>query len=134
MHQLVYISTATKVADLEVDHILAQSRRNNRRDQITGLLLYNGQRFLQVLEGPEALVEITYERIRTDLRHRAPVLLSAKTVDERQFGQWDMASERTMAGGVDRKALIELVDRLVENVTDANLRAQFTSYVRLQAA
>jgi hypothetical protein len=134
MYQLVYISTAKKVADLEVDRILAQSRRNNGRDQITGLLLYNGHRFLQVLEGPEAVVELTYERVRADLRHRAPVLLSAKTVDDRQFGHWDMACERATAGGAGQTALIELVDRLVANVTDANLRAQFTSYVRLQVA
>lgn len=132
MHQLVYISTAKTVSDPEVDRILTQSRRNNRRDQITGLLLYNGQRFLQVLEGPETFVELAYERIRVDLRHRAPVLLSAKTVDERQFGQWDMASEREMAGLVGHTALVERVDCLVANVADPNLRAQFTSYVRLQ--
>lgn len=134
MHQIVYISTAKAVADAEIDQILAQSRRNNRRDQITGLLLYNGQRFLQALEGPEALVDRAYDRIRADPRHRAAVLLSSKRIDERQFGHWEMACERATNGGEEHHALIDLVDRLVANVTDANLRAQFSSYVRLQTA
>lgn len=132
MFQIMYISSAHEVCDQEIDDILSASRRNNRRDEISGLLLYNGHRFLQVLEGPEASVKGTFDRIKLDPRHRASVLLSAKTVIDRQFGHWDMACERfTDDGG--RQALIAAVDALVAQVTDPNLRAEFTSYVRLHA-
>ncbi len=137
MFQIVYISTARNMADAEIDEILATSRRNNARDGITGLLLYNGRRFLQALEGPPALVERAYERIRADPRHRAAVLLSSRSIDNRQFGGWDMACQRVDPvgdGGDGHQALVDLVDALVAKVSDANLRAQFTSYVRLRAA
>ena len=133
MYQLVYISTAKGVEDAEIERILAQSRRNNQRDEITGLLLYNGRRFLQALEGPSAAVYRTYERIRADTRHRATVMLSSKMVEQRQFGNWGMACERVNVGGA-QPSLIEKVDALVVGLTDSTLRAQFTSYVRLAVA
>jgi hypothetical protein len=133
MYQLVYISTAKSVEDAEIERILAQSRRNNQRDEVTGLLLYNGRRFLQALEGPSAAVYRTYERIRADERHRAAVMLSSKMVEQRQFGNWEMACERVNVGGA-QSSLIKKVDALVAGLSDPTLRAQFTSYVRLHTA
>lgn len=133
MLQLTYISTGRDVDDAMLESILGASRRNNRRDEITGLLLFNGKRFLQALEGPQSLVETAYERIRADPRHRAPVVLATSHVENRQFGGWDMAFERIRA--FDRSQnLIETVDALLRDVSDPNIRAQFSSYVRLATA
>lgn len=132
MYQLVYISSARRVSDAELDDILDQSRSRNRRDEISGFLLFNGQRFLQVLEGPEAIVERTYARIKRDPRHRAPVILSARSVDQRQFGNWDMAFDRLTTG--TSRTLEETVDAFVAGITDPNLRALFSGYVRLRSA
>lgn len=133
MLQLIYISTSRGVDRVGLDAILAASRRNNGRDEITGLLLFNGKRFLQALEGPQQLVETAYQRIRIDPRHRAPVILSAKHVEERQFGHWSMAFEQAPTTGV-RRSLTETVDDLVAGITDPNIRALFAGYVRLQTA
>ena len=133
MLQLTYISTGRDVNEAQLDSILAASRRNNRRDEITGLLLFNGKRFLQALEGPQALVETAYKRIRVDPRHRAPVILGTNLVEDRQFGDWDMAFERVKAFGRSQQ-LIDTVDALVANVSDPSIRAQFSSYVRLETA
>jgi hypothetical protein len=52
MIQLTYISSAVRGLDeLAVNDILKASRNNNASVGVTGLLLYNGRRFLQVLEG-----------------------------------------------------------------------------------
>ena len=133
MHQLTYISTARSVDNATLEAILAASRRNNGRDGITGLLLFNGKRFLQALEGPTALVEATYARIATDPRHRAPVILASKHVEARQFGKWAMAFEQG-AVPTQGRSLVETVDELVSGVQDADVRALFSSYVRLQSA
>ena len=50
--------------------ILASSRRNNGVDGVSGLLWTNGERFVQLLEGPPESVELTFDRIRRDPRHR----------------------------------------------------------------
>jgi Sensors of blue-light using FAD len=133
MIQLTYISTGRDMDDAGLQSILDASRRNNRRDEITGLLLFNGKRFLQALEGPQPLVEKAYERIQADRRHRAPVILATNHVDCRQFGSWDMAFEHVRA--FERsQGLIDKVDALVARVSDLNIRAQFSSYVRLSTA
>jgi hypothetical protein len=50
--QLTYISTAKAgIGDADIEAILGVSRVNNARDGITGLLVHDGVRFLQALEG-----------------------------------------------------------------------------------
>ena len=91
MYQITYISTARSgTTESDVAAILDASRRNNRREGVTGLLVSDGKRFLQVLEGGEAAVEKAYARIKADPRHRATVILSSKSVSERQsaHGTW----------------------------------------------
>ena len=129
--QLTYISTARKdVGGRDVDQILASSRRNNSVRNITGMLLFDGRRFLQALEGEDDQVAATYERIKSDARHRAIVTLSSKIVTERQFGAWAMAWHRVdpVAGG---KTLAETVDALTANVPDANTRELFRGFARI---
>ncbi len=133
MRQVTYISTATAtMTDADVDAILAVSRRNNAAAGVTGLLLYDGRRFLQALEGAPEAVERAYQRIRLDPRHRAVVLLSGGEVEQRAFGAWSMAAERVAArsGG----SVTEAVDALTESVADANVRALFRSFARVRAA
>lgn len=132
MHQLVYISTAVPgLTPADVDAILAASRRNNRRDGISGLLVHDGKRFLQVLEGTAPLVNAAFIRIKADSRHRAAVMLSARDVDGRQFGEWDMACQ-IVAPARDGGSLGETVDALVAGVADRNLQAQFSSFARVR--
>jgi hypothetical protein len=102
--QLAYISTRHPgMDDGEVERILSVSRLNNRRDGITGFLLFNGQRFLQMLEGPAPAVEQCYARIVRDSRHRALVQLGSKTAAARVFARWAMACQRTDSHAPDRR-------------------------------
>ena len=133
MLQLTYISTAAP--DLPkgaVGEILNLSRRNNAPAHVTGLLLYDGRRFLQALEGEAAMVNETYRRIKADPRHRAIVLLSANEVGTRAFGDWAMAAQQVSA--VHGKSVIELVDSLTAGVADVTMRDLFRSFARVRAA
>ncbi len=101
MRQLLYISTVHRAVAATIDPatILAASRRNNARDRITGLLFFNGKRFLQVLEGEEAIVDTTFRRIQQDERHYGLVVLSDHMVSVREFGEWAMAYHTPGTGG-----------------------------------
>lgn len=72
-----------------MEDILLVSARRNQRDAITGLLLADGESFVQVLEGPDRLVVACYERILKDPRH-APRLKHLTSIDERRFPRWSM--------------------------------------------
>jgi hypothetical protein len=92
LHQIMYISTVSgAITSQDCAAIARASAISNRRDDVTGLLLFNSRRFLQVLEGPKEAVERIFERIHGDSRHRGVVKLREGTIETREFGQWAMA-------------------------------------------
>jgi hypothetical protein len=92
LYQIMYISTATQaVSTAECRKIAQAAAANNGREQVTGLLLFNSKRFLQVLEGPRDAVERIFTRIHADDRHRAVVKLREGEIARREFGHWAMA-------------------------------------------
>ncbi len=133
MLQLIYISTARHpISDDGLREILNQSRRNNGRVGVTGLLVVGGRRFLQVLEGPNDVVTATFDRIKQDQRHHAFVVLSSRLITERGFGSWSMGFER----GLDSKKsdLVTVVTDLTSGLSDPDLRAQFVGFAKLHRA
>ncbi|RST29446.1 BLUF domain-containing protein [Sphingomonas ginkgonis] len=132
--RLVYISTMRRPLDeAECTQILAASRRNNGADGITGLLVAGGNRFLQLLEGPAAVVERCFHRIGRDPRHFAVVTLDRRETSERQCPDWAMGF---LPGGcaADGASLGEIVEALVGPIADKNLKAQFTGFAQIQSA
>jgi hypothetical protein len=88
---LGYVSTATApLPRAELMELLAQARADNARNQITGMLVYQGGHFLQVLEGQAEAVRATMERIRQDPRHDRIALLFEEPVAAREFPDWRM--------------------------------------------
>ncbi|MEP9357460.1 BLUF domain-containing protein [Sphingomonas sp. KR3-1] len=129
MLQLIYVSTA-RANDADCAAILATSRENNGRDGITGLLYSDGKRFLQALEGPEDRVEAALARIQADPRHRAIVLLSRRTVDHRDFGDWAMAHRLP---GADGDLFLARVAQLVAQASP-DVRATFEGFAEARRA
>ncbi len=125
---LTYVSSV-RAGPVEIDAILATARRRNAANALTGLLIHDGRRFLQVLEGPSTMVEASYARIRMDDRHRGIVTLAQRIVTERAFGDEPMASHLATAGR-DTTSLTELVDHLVAQLPDAAARELFRSFAR----
>ena len=76
--------------DWEIDRILEVSQARNAACGVTGALIYNGGVFGQVLEGPEAAVEATYDRIQSDDRHVETTVLDYAPIAARAFGDWSM--------------------------------------------
>ena len=96
LYRLVYTSRNLLAGPEEahaaaVAEVLATSRRNNARVGVTGALLFNGGSFAQVLEGPRAAVEATFERIQRDARHSDVSVLQCEPVTERGFPHWSMS-------------------------------------------
>ena len=131
MRQIIYISTATlsfKPEDAAI--ILEKSRRNNARDHVTGLLYFDGKRFLQALEGDTATIDRTFARISGDDRHRAIVRLSDREINVREFGDWAMAYR---APGMDAEQFLKRIGDLVAGASPA-IRATFTGFADVRRA
>ena len=71
MIQLAYLSSSpAMLASTDVKQILAVSRINNERRDVTGMLLYRQGNFLQIIEGERDTVEALFKIIARDPRHR----------------------------------------------------------------
>jgi hypothetical protein len=89
--RLLYASrAAAPVTTDDLAAIMRQSRANNPRHGITGVLCCSDDRFLQVLEGGRSAVNRLYNRIATDPRHADVELLAYAQIGERHFAGWSM--------------------------------------------
>lgn len=94
--RLVYYSQRNPSESLEIDTLIDTCQRNNGRLNVSGLLHYNGDHFLQVLEGGRVEVSALYHRIARDTRHSNIILLSCQDVRERMFPGWSMGLHQGM--------------------------------------
>lgn len=91
MYYVVYVSTATRsFNDEELMALLRQSQESNTRRGITGILLYKETNFIQVLEGPEAIVRERVARIECDPRHVGFLTLLQGHSETPLFPEWSM--------------------------------------------
>jgi hypothetical protein len=73
-----------------LDQILEQSRANNPRKGITGLLCFTGDIFVQVIEGGRDEICELLSAIIRDERNQDFRLLVYEEISERHFGSWTM--------------------------------------------
>jgi len=88
---LVYVSLSTrKMTDADLSELLAICRHNNRKLEITGMLLYRDGFFIQALEGEETILDQLFSAIRGDRRHSDVLLIYREAIEERAFAEWSM--------------------------------------------
>jgi hypothetical protein len=91
LYHIIYQSTA--LADFsgpELGRLLHQSQVHNQAANVTGVLLYDGTQFLQVLEGEKCAIESIFARILLDCRHTDVQILANGPAEQRQFHSWSM--------------------------------------------
>jgi len=89
--QIFYASSLSKGTDeREIDAILTKAREYNSKNEITGVLLYYAEIFLQLIEGEKAKVETLYQKILSDSRHSNVIRLFDADKNERIYKDWDM--------------------------------------------
>ena len=91
-YSIVYVSTAiASLSEAALLQLLRQARCANQRAGITGVLMYGGGQFLQVLEGSPAAVRRLYARIEADPRHGRLEKLADGPLPRREFTGWHMS-------------------------------------------
>ena len=96
---LTYTSRARlDLTDEDLNDIHQTARHLNALDGVTGLLLFDGARFLQIIEGAESAIDNLVERLRMDRRHSAFEVRDERFVEQRSFEGWSMELLRVSAG------------------------------------
>lgn len=111
LKSLTYTSLAR--LDLNADDLEAihrGAREGNALDGITGLLIFNGTHFLQIVEGSPEAIDDLVERLRRDPRHSGFEVRDQQIVEERSFPDWSMELVRVSARYFEAKDTVS--DRL----------------------
>ncbi|MGB0682600.1 MAG: BLUF domain-containing protein [Magnetovibrionaceae bacterium] len=115
MYRLIYTSQARPdFSEDDLHDILSEARRNNIRRGITGVLLFDGTTFLQVLEGPEDFVLALADTINRDPRSAPISRLYSGQASERVLTSWSMAYLSLEQADSDH-----LISRLASNISEA---------------
>jgi hypothetical protein len=110
--------TAEDLDDIESKSITA----NNERD-VTGLLIVNDDRILQILEGAEDSVRKLYTKIEADSRHTMLKLASAVEDEVRLLYKWSMVV-RGLAGTPTK--LLEQFTQVYDELLAAEPQAEIS--------
>jgi len=117
LKSLTYTSLARldlTARDIEAIHRTA--RDVNSIEGITGLLIFNGTHFLQIVEGSPLAIDDLVERLRRDPRHSGIEIRDQRGIYERSFPDWSMELVRVSAGYFEAKDTVS--DRLPETVSE----------------
>jgi hypothetical protein len=90
LFQLVYMSSLVMNEPEVLSDILDSSVSNNKRSDITGMMLYSDGNVLQILEGNRNSVLETFKSIQLDMRHRGIFVLLEEEITSRRFASWSM--------------------------------------------
>jgi len=98
--------------DLEAIHRIA--REVNALEGITGLLIFNGTHFLQIVEGTPAAIADLVERLRRDDRNHQHEIRDERGIEERSIPDWSMELVRVSASYFEARDTVS--DRLPVSV------------------
>jgi hypothetical protein len=117
LKSLTYTSLARldlEASDLEAIHRAA--RESNALEGITGLLIFNGRHFVQIIEGSETAIDELVERLRRDRRHSGLEIRDERNVAERAFPDWSMELVRVSASYFEARET--MAERLPTGIPD----------------
>ena len=91
LYEIFYCSVlAQDLPANAVGAIVGQARARNAAQDITGLLVFDGMRFCQHLEGPRDAVEALMRRIEQDPRHTEVRVVHEGPLESRRYSGFGM--------------------------------------------
>ena len=93
MNQIFYVSSSKKGMGLkEIEEMAKKAAKSNSDNGITGIMLFKGGVFLQLLEGEASKINTLFEsKIKKDDRHTNITEIFNIQAKERMFEKWSMA-------------------------------------------
>jgi Sensors of blue-light using FAD len=114
------------------DEILRQSRANNPRRGITGLLCFTTDVFVQVIEGGRDEISKLFNTIIRDDRNKDVCLLMYEEIRERDFGSWTMGEVKLE--GINPSVMLKYYERAEFNPFEAPGQATMSMLMELVAS
>lgn len=115
MFRLIYMSRSNeKMSEAKLKDIMETAQSNNAKVGVTGMLLYAGDTFFQVLEGRQTDVEAVFDRVFQDPRHSRVRIMGQREAENRAFPDWSMGFKQVAEDDEDSPAFFDLSRQSVE--------------------
>lgn len=100
--QLIYVSSAKEeFSEQALNDLLVVARDANKKNNITGLLLYKDGDFMQVIEGEKSAIKQLFTNISRDERHSRVTLVLKEDIEQREFADWSMGFKNLTSVNVE---------------------------------
>ena len=93
MHCITYISDyvpSSNNPNIDILNISSSAKRKNPKLNVTGVLFFHNNQFLQIIEGEKENLEILMKTIEKDKRHKNIQVIFNTKITERSFPDWNM--------------------------------------------
>lgn len=92
LYELLYVSQISEKINIikELEKIQQKSNFNNKKSEITGILICLEDTFVQVLEGDRTAVLETFQKISADDRHHNVKIIEQGNIIDRSFEKWNI--------------------------------------------
>ncbi len=129
--RFVYFSQAQyEFKDEELRNLLQVCQANNKKNGISGLLVYHDLNFFQVLEGESDAVYALLSVIEQDTRHRDVMAVLEESISERSFANWSMGYLPIMGDQVLLQQMHDLRQAFPPDVQGAIFQSQTMPFLK----
>ncbi len=125
---VIYIGAAApEISEQDTAEFLKEARKTNRKNDVSGMMLYVGGRLLFLLEGEAPNVDAAFKEIVAPTREMRAIL--REPVAEREFPDWVMGFEAVAPAEVARllgESLVFDSDTFVAHIGPQHAKTLFS--------
>ncbi len=91
-YSVIYRSTAeSHFSQKDIDYMLLKAKQHNKKQGITGCIIYSNNQFIQIIEGAKEAILNLYDSIKADNRHFDVTTLIETPSKDMLWDDWSMA-------------------------------------------
>ena len=118
--RLAYSSIArSNLSKTDLEDIIQACQKHNIEEDITGVLVYNGESFIQILEGAEKALDHLMGIITQDPRHSEVEVLMKTEIQSRAFSKWSMGFLLLNDLDLDHMVGLSTYEEILESMTES---------------
>lgn len=92
---VLYVSSMImNYSQIDMKYMVNDFQINNKKHNITGILLYSEGNVMQYIEGLRNEIDSLFDNIKSDVRHRSVITLLYDKIEERIFPKWSMSFKK----------------------------------------
>ncbi|WP_179339555.1 BLUF domain-containing protein [Winogradskyella ludwigii] len=130
-YSVIYQSKAQdNFSPKDIELMLIKAKRKNKKHKITGCIVYSGNKFIQMIQGPKQEITDLYKDIKADNRHFSVITLLEKASKEKIWSDWSMAMLNFSGGSKQVMSSRILLESYFETANKAEKKSEVFEVLR----